>query len=363
MKKSNSAKNQLNRKPKLFLLLTAVILLSALTWVIFSAGAVSKTGIVAYINGEPVTIREFSQAMLRNRADIYAYFKQVYGVDDSPEFWTQSHQGETPLEKLKNTALDAIVKIKVQQILAREKGIVQDISYEKFLSDLKAENARRKEAVKNHQVIYGPVEYSEEVFFDIVFSNMVGNLKEKLNDEWGSDEGELKKYYDSNIPLFKESDTIITQRISVSYRENEKTAKTEAEKAIQEVKQRMDQGESLANVSAHLSSSIVIEIEEHIFYAQSARSDAMQWPELAEAAKVLAEGQTSNIVDFDGAYHLLHCVGRTEGKVVPFSEVKSSIARFFLENAYEDLLDKLAEDAKTVVNEKVYGKINESCMQ
>jgi len=45
-------------------------------------------------------------------------------------------------------ALDDIVEVKVQQILAKEKGIIESTDYREFLKELENENRQRKDALK-----------------------------------------------------------------------------------------------------------------------------------------------------------------------------------------------------------------------
>jgi hypothetical protein len=135
---------------------------------------------IAKVNSEPISIDEFNLFLAQNRAETFGYFHQKYGVDDSKGFWTRAKGGETPLERLKAVTLSQCVRIKVQQVLARQKGIVSDIRYERFLIDLEQENQRRKAAAQNHQPIYGPLQYARETYFNYRLSIMVNALKERM---------------------------------------------------------------------------------------------------------------------------------------------------------------------------------------
>lgn len=160
------------------------VLVSILTGVISYQG---ENLSVAKIDGEPISVREFRQILIKNRAGIYDYFKQKYGVEDSLKFWSTGYNGEVPAEIARKKTMDECVRIKLQQILARQKGLIQDISYTAFLKDLDAENKRRKKAVENGKALYGPIRYTESEYFNYVFSNMIIKLKEKLA------EGELSE--------------------------------------------------------------------------------------------------------------------------------------------------------------------------
>ncbi|MFF7640905.1 hypothetical protein [Streptomyces canus] len=55
-----------------------------------------------------------------------------------------------------------------------------DAGYDAFLRNWQTENARRRTAVAAHQVIYGPVQYSESNYFTYVLSNLAADLRDRL---------------------------------------------------------------------------------------------------------------------------------------------------------------------------------------
>lgn len=63
-----------------------------------------------------------------------------------------------------------VLLIRAEQILLKEKGVIEDYSYTKFMEQLKKENEKRKEAIENNQVIYGPKQYDKKVYFDYYYS-------------------------------------------------------------------------------------------------------------------------------------------------------------------------------------------------
>lgn len=152
---------------------------------------------IATVNGEPICKQEFTQQLRREKALIYNYFKDKYGVEDSSTFWTDSYGGEKPLNLIRRTALKQCIRTKIQQILAKQNGIIADCTYSRFLADLGRENVRRKRAIEDKEPIYGPVVYEEGRYFDYLLSIVVINLKEKLlrKGAFSVTEEELKEYY------------------------------------------------------------------------------------------------------------------------------------------------------------------------
>ncbi|HEY0670431.1 MAG TPA: hypothetical protein VGD22_19770 [Sphingobacteriaceae bacterium] len=106
------------------------------------------------------------------------------GIKQSGDnFWNSDERGIKPVMVLRKLALDSLVKIKVQEKLLRERNIWPYKSYSDFISDFHRTNELRKKALVNKQVVYGPVEYSEETFFDYRFSNALIQLKQQLLSE------------------------------------------------------------------------------------------------------------------------------------------------------------------------------------
>ncbi|NQX64344.1 hypothetical protein [Paenibacillus qinlingensis] len=145
------------------------------------AGSLPAT--VAYINDSAIDEREFQLFLHDVKAQTAGYFKQTYNADNSSSFWTTSFQGEVPIEKAKQLALDRLKEVKVQQFLAQEYGLVNDLSYAVFLENWLTENQRREKAIKNNQVIYGPKQYDERGYYTYVFSNLVLKVKAVFKEQ------------------------------------------------------------------------------------------------------------------------------------------------------------------------------------
>lgn len=346
MKKRNIRKfNYKILLPPIISVMAAILIISAFT-------RQNDFSVVATVDGEPVTVRELKKVLLKKRADVYAYFADKYGAINGSEFWNRSFGGEIPVQKLITDAMDELISVKVQQLLAKENGIVQDITYKSFLNDLKRENANRKNALKSNQVIFGPYQYSEENYFDIRFSNMVADLKKKLLKEKSFDSSEIEQYYQENIYRFKEGDTVQIQKISVEYPDDE--VKLKAEGFINDIKSRLDNGEDFKEVINSCNSDLAlrIDIEDFIFEPQNSRADAMLYGDLYYTAAKLDEGQTSQLIIEKEEIYFIRCAERTEGKTVPIEEAEEFIQRELIEKEYEDMVKKRINDSGIVIDQK-----------
>ncbi len=160
--------------------------------------ALFDNDVIATVDGEPVSIQLFEQRLSLHRSAVYSYFHKKYTIENPSSFWTTRYGKEMPSEIIKKRAMDDCVNIKIQQILARDNGIMTDISHKAFLENLKNENIRRIKILAKNGVIYGPEQYTEKTYFEYIFSNMQIKLKTKLGqDTFYLSDDELKKFHES----------------------------------------------------------------------------------------------------------------------------------------------------------------------
>lgn len=330
---------------------------------IWAFAGIGDSDIVAYINGEPVTVREYSRALLEKRNDTYAYFKEKYGVDDSADFWSQKCGDEVPLEKVRKDALDHVARIKLQQLLAKEKGLVSDIAYSSLLKELELENAARRDALKKKGVIYGPRQYDEKSYFDRVFSDLTARLKEQLRREAVFDESAVAEYYRNNISNYRVEDTARVEVICVSYLDASPVGRDEAERIIKDIKAKLEKGESPDSILEAYAGNEAVKRGEQSFGPMTAKSDLMVSKELAGAASKLSAGQVSEILDFNGACHILKCVEKAGGKLLTLEEAREGIEDILFEAEYRKQVDKMVTEARIVIVDRVYGKAGEEYLR
>jgi hypothetical protein len=137
-----------------------------------SAAAMSPRSMVTVltVGGQGVPVRELELFLAQDRSEAFAYYQQRYGDSDGPGFWTTAYGGVTPAAYLRKLAVSDVVRATVQFTLAHKYGLIPDPSYAAFLSSLVAQNASRAQALRQHQPIYGPEQYTETTYFSYVLS-------------------------------------------------------------------------------------------------------------------------------------------------------------------------------------------------
>jgi len=326
-----------------------------------------KMSVVATINGEPIFDVEFKHRLLSNRADICSYFAQKYGVKEDAKFWNNSFNGEVPINMAKQKTLEQLIRIKIEQILAREKGIIDDISYSAFLKSFENENTMRKEFAKDNKIIYGAINYNEQEYFAYIYSNMIKKLKDYLkNNEFTIDEAAIREKYEKEKEKYKKNASVKVQKVYVNWEDNKKeerdNATIEAERIIKLVKEELNKGkdpESLVNAYNQDNRNILkLKFTEQNFNDNTARDDSDKYPLLRAYALKLSLGEVSDVIQLDNTFCVIKCVEKEGLDYIPYEQIRPVLIEKFVDEKYENLINALCKEAKININTKVYDRIN-----
>ena len=324
------------------------------------AQATPQHMVVASVDGEPISVTEFRQTLLKNRAMVAGYFNREFGAQDSREFWTRSFNGEVPLDRLKKTSLDQCVRRKVEQMICREHGLIADITYAAFEERLKAENARRKQAVAVGQVIYGPVQYSPSVYSDYLLSNMILRLKQKLaQNQFHLSENQLRQIYEQNKQRYKRPDTVTIEAMALQYGSRPPALpEPDAYEMARRIKHRLEQGHNLADVARE--SPNPPDVLTFTFSRDTASQDVPAWPRLRDEALSLQPGQVSEIIRQDDLNLLFvaTCINRRDAGYRPLDDVRRHIQTSYVDAAYDELVDQRVANAAIEINRHLYDHID-----
>lgn len=157
-----------------------MILLLCCNYIVVAQSLSGDRKIVGYVNGEPVTKDEFTFFAQRNRHKVISKFRNEYKLNYHTGFWQDKSKGKTPGELLKEMTIESIVSSKVQYQLAKQYGIINDISFQSIRQYMESENKQRREALQKNIVLYGPEQYSLESYYEYLTSNMIIKLKDYM---------------------------------------------------------------------------------------------------------------------------------------------------------------------------------------
>ena len=182
-----------------------------------SESTFSDTIVIGTVNRMPVTFRELKLCEEKCKANVIQEFKSKYNIPFEAGFWENKSLKPSPADILQKTAFNMAVDLKIQQMLAQKLGMIKDINYKSFHNEWIAENSRRKKAISNHQIIYGPLQFSELNYYDYVLTNLILKLKRTLaKDSFNITENELKTIYElTKEKLYKLPDSVCILKVTV----------------------------------------------------------------------------------------------------------------------------------------------------
>lgn len=342
--------------------LVVVIIIALVITGISIYNSIDKT--VITVDGEKITQKELVRVMQEKEEEVYSYFKTKYKVDTTnANFWYGSfgESKEIPIEYLKKISTDGVIKIKMQQIMAKEYGLKDDISYETFLEDYKKEYQRRQDP--NEKVV-GVRTIQVLNYFNEVFKTLQENLKTKLIEKNALviDEKDTLAYYQAEKESkFKKQDYLHIQYVSCNLQQvladkKEKIAdhKDNIIKKLNEIKVSIEKGKDPETVCKEMTDS------SYVFRYVDEKMDQEYIGRDYEGYKVLSKIVTdapigkymdAALYEDDSRIMIVKLIERRDEGYTSFEEAKDMINDVVIsENKYYELVDKRVSQAKIVKN-------------
>jgi hypothetical protein len=349
-----------------------VVVSSVGLFIFYSAeGSVSGQASVAEVNGSVITAQEFRKELKQQRASVIDYFHRSKGAEYGEGFWKADFNGENPEAMAKERALHEIVKLKIELELAKQHGLIEGITYGDLLHEMDRENKRRLAAVKAREPIYGPVQLDESTFINTYISKLRTQLKEKLSEnELSVTDEDLKQHYELiKDTMFTTEDKIKFQKISVSYRVNERSESTStptkdmAQGLMESIKLLLDQGMELDDAVREgqaKNEALVIRYSEEEINDDTAstyfKSQAVLYSVLTDNLSV---NQVSPVLDetMQGEYVLVKVTEKEASGYKSFDENKRNVWENYMNTRYDAYLNQLFQEARVDIHESNYNGI------
>lgn len=363
--KVNNNKYFLKKLTILAVILIFVISLLTISSILNHLTTVKDNDTILTVNGEQVSLNEFLTVLSGLRSNTYSYFSQKYGSTDSKNFWTTSFNGEVPVNVLKQKTIDALKKLKIEQMLMKQYGITNDISYSGFLKDFKAENERRKIAVGENHAIYGPMQYEEKIYYDNLQTERIEKLKQRLSGKkFFISEEEIKIFYNDNKDeKYKNKDSIKIEKIALPiinvYEDVSMNEKGKPEMVISQILKRIRGGEKFKIVVDDYKSKGVkeVEFEELVFDGSTLMNYAALYPEISSKVNDMNTNQISDIISERNSLNIIKIIEKKSGVYKTYEEVKGQIKKELIDKKYERMINKLLDSANVKLREKILRKI------
>lgn len=301
--------------------------LAYLMIVAFLFTACGKENVVATVNGEKITEKQFN-ARLEQMANLYGYD-------------LNSEEGKEIKAFLQEQVLDSLIEETVLVQAAQN----EKISYSKKELEEEIENFKKNfpnEA--DYKKYLDERKLTEEDVRDILYKGaLIDQLYNKVTSGITQSSQDAEEYYNENKEEF-----VLPERVSVRH------ILVETEEEAREIIKRLNEGEDFIELVKEKSIDPPAK-ENEGFYGPFSREENF-YEEFKEAAFGLKEvgDYTKTPVQTVGGYHIIKLESREEEKQSTFEEVKDWIEQQFLAREksikFEEYKNDLMEKAEIVKN-------------
>jgi hypothetical protein len=314
------------------------------------------------VNRNGITPEEFDWFMNQERVNTLEYFRTKCNFDYDKDFWTRDCEGTKPRVLLQKRTVNRIVREKVEQILFRELGLIDDVRYSAFLENLESLNRDREQAVKDGRVIYGPVRYTQLQYYGHWKASLQIQAKSKLTQERLSvAEQEVRAYYDQNKGLFKAADTTTLEIAIIEPKQVPDAEKTKGKvgSATQAILSQMRAGEGLEHVVQGYADKPDINVSCRRVDALDNERVGELFSASASAEKILAlaPGECVSVADSGGTVQIIKCISKKTGDYLPLEAVKERARARCLDQLYDRLVGELTKKADVRINQQALDRI------
>lgn len=172
----------------------------------------SDTTVVAWVNGLPLEAKWLQDEMRNDKHLIMSSYAKTFGRNAiyQEDFWgsTLKSDSVTPLDELREMTFQRLCSLKAKQYLLKQYKLIKDTRYSSLLDRMEKLNKHRIRSNESGGVIYGPIEYTPQIYYQYFYAEKEIELKRKLLKKEQPKEEELKKLYlkylyNYNLPEIK----------------------------------------------------------------------------------------------------------------------------------------------------------------
>lgn len=357
--------NRKSFKPILLLCFTILVIVSVIIIMCLQKKNVRQEynpfETVVLVNNEPIAAGELKLLFDTKKSEVFDYFYNKYNVEYDADFWITEVNGESPVDVAVQMAVKDLTQMKVEQILFRENGIVKDISYDTFLEELEKENERR---ASGKEIIYGPEQYSEELYYNYLQTNRVNELKGIImnSGEFAvSDEELLEIYNQYEKEFLKSYGDFKIEVFAVSYVGEDGVMPQEAKEIMEAVMADVNLGMTFREaVEKNKSNPLFMEKE---FDSQSVKMKESEYNQSFEKEIIKMEpNKLCDYFDTGNELVLCMCVNKEPDEYYSFDEMKENLKNIAAAEAYGQMIEDFVNDTKVVILDSAYVQMT-YCLQ
>lgn len=344
----------IKKQYKSLLVLLGVFIIGVGSWITIQA---VNENVVLTINGEEVTEAEYRLHMKQEIAYVYNYFYTKHGVEDERGFWSQTYFNEKPMDLLIERTIDRIAKVKIEQMMARDYGIIEDISFSTFLANRDKENARRKKIMEEPEnqkdILYGTQYFGEYEYLLKVHGDMLEDLRNELaKKDFRPTKEQIEQRYEERAEVFKIPNELTMKMIVID----------EIETDIEEkIKSILSQGRELTGLMGFKTiqeklAQVGIDyvVRDRISDATTQRMDIQNYNQVMSVARTMNKGEISElIVENYGVGYIFLLEDKIENGYTSLEEAESLLISQMVREELEVYIAKQAELAEIIVEKSL----------
>lgn len=332
-------------KKKICIIIT-IILLAA---IVFVGIFVYRNQFSLAVNGSKIDKEEFLDAAAQKKYEVISYFSGKTGQSAGAGFWETETDGELPYKKLADAAVEQLKYIHAVYGLAKEKGYIEDDSYQGLLERWESENQLRKEKIARGEAVYGLSEYTLELYREYEMDTIQKQYcEDPENEGMEITDADREQYYEEHKDSYQRDDDRILDYIKIPY-ENEGMSEEEADELkdrLTAIYKKMDESHPLAEL-AEADEELSAYLEHADVTADELTIYSRTISDILEYAWELDAGESTAVIDEYGCLYLIECTSRTANDATPLEEVKDNIDKTLREERYDEIIARLAEEART----------------
>ena len=265
---------------------------TVLTAGIFVAGAFFIKGkFELNIHEKPISKEEYLYVMNQQIYDVFNELTENRDIQIDEKFWETEIEGTVPYKKLADQTIEQLKYYRAVYETAIEEGYVEYADYEHMIKRMEEENKMRAEKIENGEPVFGLSKFTTELYMEYEMDSFQKRYCENLKNE------------------------------GMEITEEERVQKLVAE------------NEMLSPYFSHeelLSSEV--------------SSKAKEIGDVLELGYELKIGESTQVVDENGALYLVQCTAKNDYDYFTVDEVKDNINKELREQHYNSMIEKKAED-------------------
>jgi hypothetical protein len=315
---------------------------------------------VMTINGYEVSRDEFQWFMEQERSAVFRALNNAARHADSKVSEQNPQETDAMSSMLRSNTLARVVREKAEQIVFHDLGLLQDISYAGFRSQLDRVNHEREQAAGQGRAVYGPVRYHPLQFYEHRKATLRVQAIQRLTaTNTPPGETDLRRFYDDHLELFSASPTYTMDAVTIKAKRPGTDSAAAMQSAARNILDRAKAGASLTNLVKAGAEHALLTVSGQRFVELSADRLGELFSSDEQLAQVtaLAPGEAILLPERGSAVMIVMCRSKNPGGPRAYDKIQQQLRERWQEQLYSRHLDEFVRRAEVTTNNQAAGEI------